>query len=126
LGRSIQYEAAWSVPLSRMLQTPDWRFNPVRYAPDAERAVAQVMELADSEEWRVERLGDFAAVFNGPRFRRPFADEGVKSGPSVVRMYTPKALFEEQGKAASTLICLGQAPHSNALLVLSDSSVTGS
>jgi type I restriction enzyme M protein len=102
-GRPIRYEAAWSVPLSRILQTPDWRFNPVRYAPDAERAVAQVMELADSKEWRVERLGDFAAVFNGPRFKRPFADEGVKSGPYVVRMYTPKAMFEERGESCKYL-----------------------
>lgn len=102
-GRPIQYEAAWSVPLSRILASPEWRFNPVRFAPDAELAVAQVMELADSSDWRVERIGDIAMVFNGPRFKRPFADDGVTSGPDVVPMYTPKAMFEERGESRKYL-----------------------
>lgn len=48
-------------------------------------------------------LGDFAGVFNGPRFKRPFAEEGVTDGTEIVRMYTPKAFFEERGESAKYL-----------------------
>jgi type I restriction enzyme M protein len=102
-GRPIPYDAAWSVPLSRIVQSQDMRFNPTRYAPEAEQALAQVLEMADSMDWQVERLGDFASVFNGPRFKRPFAEEGVTSGEGIVRMFTPKALFEERGESAKYL-----------------------
>jgi type I restriction enzyme M protein len=102
-GAAIDYEAAWTVPLSRIISETDMRFNPLRYAPDAEQAVARVMELADSQDWYVERLGDFATVFNGPRFKRPFAGDGIMSGDQIVRMYTPKAFFEERGESAKYL-----------------------
>lgn len=101
--RNISYEGAWETPLSTILAASDMRFNPVRYAPAAERALAGVLELADTDDWVVERLGDFAQVFNGPRFKRPFADEGVTSGEGIVRMYTPKAFFEERGESAKFL-----------------------
>ncbi|MBT2134184.1 N-6 DNA methylase [Croceibacterium sp. LX-88] len=102
-GREISYEGAWTVPLSRIIDAPEMRFNPVRFAPVAERALASVLELAGSEEWAVERLGDFAQVFNGPRFKRPFADHGVTEGPSIVKMFTPKAFFEERGESVKHL-----------------------
>jgi type I restriction enzyme M protein len=79
------------------------RFNPARFAPSAEQALSRVLELSDSVNWRVERLGDFAEVFNGPRFKRPYADDGVTAGERIVRMYTPKALFEERGESAKYL-----------------------
>lgn len=102
-GQQIAYEGAWSIPLSRVISLPEMRFNPVRFAPEAERALANVLELAGSDDWVVERLGDFATVFNGPRFKRPFADDGVTEGPAIVRMYTPKAFFEERGESAKFL-----------------------
>lgn len=102
-GRSPNYAGAWSVPLSRVLQSDGRRFNPLRYAPGAERALAQVLELADGSTFRVERLGDIATVFNGPRFKRPFAEAGTVSGESIRRMYTPKAFFEERGESAKYL-----------------------
>ena len=102
-GEPIMYEAAWTVPLSRIVASDGMRFNPMLYAPKAEAALARVLELADSDDWRVERLGDIATVFNGPRFKRPFAEEGVTSGSNIVRMYTPKALFEERGESVKYL-----------------------
>lgn len=102
-GREITYEGAWSVPLSRIVNSQDMRMNPTRFAPAAEQALAHVFELAGSAEWNVERLGDFAQVFNGPRFRRPFADDGVTSGPGIVSMFTPKAFFEERGESVKHL-----------------------
>lgn len=102
-GEPTGYEAAWTVPLSRIVEESEMRFNPVRYAPKAEHALAQVLELGGTDEWIVERLGDLATVFNGPRFKRPFAEEGVTDGPGIVRMYTPKAFFEERGESAKYL-----------------------
>lgn len=99
----IEYEGAWEIQLSRIVEESEMRFNPVRYAPEAERALAQVLELGGTDDWVVERLGDFATVFNGPRFKRPFAAEGVTSGEEIVRMYTPKAFFEERGESAKYL-----------------------
>ena len=101
-GEEIQYEAAWSVPLSRIMRA-GMRFNPLRYAPMAEQALGQVLELADSDEWVVERLGDFATVFNGPRFKRPFAREGETRGPTIRIMYTPKAFFERRAESVKYL-----------------------
>jgi type I restriction enzyme M protein len=102
-GRAISYDAAWTVPLERIVSSQDMRMNPTRYAPTAERAVAQVLDLADTGNWTIERLGDFAQVFNGPRFKRPFAEDGTVSGAGIVRMYTPKAFFEERGESAKFL-----------------------
>jgi type I restriction enzyme M protein len=107
-GAQISYEGAWTVPLSRLVSSPEMPFNPLRYAPRAERALAAVLELAGSEEWTVERLGDFATVFNGPRFKRPFAEEGATLGGHIVSMFTPKAFFEERGESAK-LLDLGRA-----------------
>lgn len=106
----IHYDQAWTVPLSRILAEGEMRFNPVRYAPEAEKALAQVLELGGSGEWVVERLGDFATVFNGPRFKRPFAGDGVTDGLGIVRMYTPKAFFEERGESAKYLNYSGAKP----------------
>lgn len=101
-GKEIEYEAAWSVPLSRIMRA-GMRFNPLRYAPTAEQALGQVLELADSDEWTVERLGDFATVFNGPRFKRPFAREGEIEAPTIRVMYTPKAFFERRAESVKYL-----------------------
>lgn len=102
-GEPSVYDAAWTVPLSRLVESPDMRLNPLLFAPSAEQALGRVLELADSDDWQVERLGDFASVFNGPRFKRPFADKGVRSGDGIVRMYTPKAFFEERGESSKYL-----------------------
>ncbi|MGI8486024.1 MAG: N-6 DNA methylase [Thermomicrobiales bacterium] len=109
-GQAIAYESAWTIPLSRLLDGSDMRFNPTRFAPQAEHALARVLELAGTVDWSVERLGDFSTVFNGPRFKRPFANEGVVSGDDIVRMYTPKAFFEERGESAKFLDTKAASP----------------
>lgn len=103
MGNRFNTKLRGQVPLSRIVNSQEMRFNPLRYAPVAEQALAKVMELAGSDEWIVERLGDFATIFNGPRFKRPFAAEGVKDGPTIIKMYTPKALFEERGESIKYL-----------------------
>ncbi|QBJ15521.1 hypothetical protein EYD00_18955 [Agrobacterium sp. 33MFTa1.1] len=102
-GRPLEYEAAWITSLSKITSAVEMRMNPTRFAPQAESAITKVLELAGTEDWTVERLGDFAQVFNGPRFKRPFAEDSVTSGPGIIRMYTPKAFFEERGESAKYL-----------------------
>lgn len=103
-GKKSKYHAAWTTPLKKILAEPELRLNPSRYAPKAEKALASVLELSDHPQWRVERLGDFADVFNGPRFKRPFAEPGSIVGVhGIVRQYTPKAFFEERGESAKLL-----------------------
>ena len=102
-GSDIIYESAWTIPASRIVLSDELRMNPTRFAPQAEQAAARVNELSEQHGWRVERLGDFANVFNGPRFKRPFAAEGAAEGGSVIRMYTPKAFFEERAESVKLL-----------------------
>lgn len=93
MGRLISYEAAWTIPLSRILQAPNMRFNPVRYAPQAEQALARVLELADTPDWTIERLGDLAThIFNGPRFKRPFAPRGHIGTKYITNVYSQSLL----------------------------------
>jgi len=54
-GQPIGYESAWSVPLSRIVTSQEMRFNPLRFAPLAEQALAKVVELSGNEEWVVEQ-----------------------------------------------------------------------
>lgn len=72
--------------------------NPVRYLPKYDRSRKKVMAQGEQDGWKVERLGNIAQVFNGPRFRRPYADRGVTSGPSIVRYFTGNAVTQTRGE----------------------------
>jgi type I restriction enzyme M protein len=39
-------------------------------------------------------LGDLAKVYNGPRFKRPYADLGVTDGPTIRKYFTGTALTQ--------------------------------
>ena len=56
------------------------------------------MEFCEREEWTVERLSRIAQVFNGPRFKRPYADKGVTTGPNIVRYFTGNAITQTKGE----------------------------
>jgi type I restriction enzyme M protein len=73
-------------------------FNPVRYLPRYTKSRQTVLEFGEREEWKVERLGQIARVFNGPRFKRPYADKGVTSGPKIVRYFTGNAITQTRGE----------------------------
>jgi type I restriction enzyme M protein len=42
----------------------------------------------------IHRLGDLANVYNGPRFKRLYADLGVTSGPTIRKYFTGTALTQ--------------------------------
>jgi len=78
--------------------TPSLVLNPVRHLPRYDRSRKQVMALGEQEGWTMERLGNIAQVYNGPRFRRPYADKGVTSGESIVRYFTGNAVTQTRGE----------------------------
>ena len=72
--------------------------NPVRYLPRYSESRRAVLELGEQEGWRVEPLGEIAQVYNGPRFKRPYAAKGVTSGPQIVRYFTGNAVTQTRGE----------------------------
>lgn len=69
-------------------------FNPVHYLPQYNAAFKQVITLGDSDKFEIHRLGDLAEVYNGPRFKRPYADVGVTEGPTIRKYFTGTALTQ--------------------------------
>lgn len=69
-------------------------FNPVQYLPQYNEAYQQVIRMAESDEFELHTLGSIARVFNGPRFKRPYADDGVTEGPTIRKYFTGTALTQ--------------------------------
>jgi len=72
--------------------------NPVRYLPQYAESRRKVLEFGEREGWTVEHLGQIAKVYNGPRFKRPYADKGVTSGEHIVRYFTGNAITQTRGE----------------------------
>jgi len=72
--------------------------NPVRYLPRYSASRKAALELGEQEGWTVEHLGQIAQVFNGPRFKRPYADKEVTAGPQIVRYFTGNAVTQTRGE----------------------------
>jgi type I restriction enzyme M protein len=72
--------------------------NPVRYLPKYSKSRKHVLALGEQDGWTVEHLGQIAQVYNGPRFRRPYADKGVTRGPNIVRYFTGNAVTQMRGE----------------------------
>lgn len=68
--------------------------NPVQYLPEHNAALQKVIEICDGEDFTLQTLGSIAKVFNGPRFKRPYADKGVTSGPNIRKYFTGTALTQ--------------------------------
>jgi len=89
----------WYYSIKRKdIKAPALILNPVRYLPRYSASRKKVMALGEQEGWRVEHLGQIAEVFNGPRFRRPYADKGVTRGQNIVRYFTGNAVTQTRGE----------------------------
>lgn len=95
-GKKSPSEYYFSV--HRKAITENLNLNPVRYLPRYTKSRQTVLEFGEREEWKVERLGQIAKVFNGPRFKRPYADKGVNSGSKIVRYFTGNAITQTRGE----------------------------
>lgn len=69
-------------------------FNPVHYLPKHNEALRHIALLAEGDDFEIRTLGSIANVFNGPRFKRPYADLNVTEGPGIVKYYTGTALTQ--------------------------------
>lgn len=74
--------------------------NPVRYLPRYSESRKAVLMMREQPGWRVQTLGALASgkVYNGPRFKRPYANRGVTSGESIVRYFTGNAMTQTKGE----------------------------
>ena len=85
--------------ISAIRSTTNLSLNPVRYLPAYQNSSDQVTQIGETPGWRLERLGDISqGVFNGPRFKRPYADDGVTSGSGIVRYFTGTAMTQGLGQ----------------------------
>ena len=76
------------------LDSDSLSFNPVHYLPQHNAAFRKVITLGEREDFEIHRLGDLANVYNGPRFKRPYADVGVTSGETIRKYFTGTALTQ--------------------------------
>ena len=89
----------WYFSLKRKgINSETLNLNPVRYLPKYAKSRAKVLMLGEQPGWSVERLSQIAHVYNGPRFKRPYADKGVHSGPQIVRYFTGNAVTQTRGE----------------------------
>lgn len=69
-------------------------FNPIHYLPKYNEALQKVLELGEREDFDVVPLSSVADVYNGPRFKRPYADTGVTTGPGIRKYFTGTAMTQ--------------------------------
>jgi len=80
------------------LDKSDFSFNPIRYLPKHNAALEKVLSLGDTDNYEIHRLGDIANVFNGPRFKRPYAEVGINEGPTIRKYFTGTAITQLNGE----------------------------
>lgn len=87
----------FSIELKNIDQS-DFSFNPIRYLPKHNAALQKVLSFNDDDDFEVHRLGDLGKVYNGPRFKRPYADHGVTEGESIRKYFTGTAITQLNGE----------------------------
>jgi type I restriction enzyme M protein len=76
------------------IRNDSYSFNPVHYLPKHNAALGKVLTLGDNDDFEIHRLADLGLVFNGPRFKRPYAEIGVTEGPGIRKYFTGTALTQ--------------------------------
>ena len=92
-GSLIESEFRYTIAYSD-LDSETLSLNPVHYLPQHNAALRKVLTLGESDHFEIHRLGDLARVYNGPRFKRPYADFGITSGPTIRKYFTGTALTQ--------------------------------
>ncbi len=95
-GRKLKDDHYFAIKRKQI--SPNLNLNPVRYLPRYSQSRHRVLVIGEQDGWTVERLGAIADVFNGPRFKRPYADKGVMAGPNIVRYFTGNAVTQTKGE----------------------------
>lgn len=93
--RGELHESTYRFSLSRdELDPATLSFNPTHYLPTYSDNLAKTIRLGERDDYRVHRLGDLGSVFNGPRFKRPYAAVGTTEGPNIRKYFTGTALSQ--------------------------------
>lgn len=92
-GELVESEFRFSIAYED-LDKDSLSFNPVRYLPQHNAAFKKVLTIGERGDFEIHRLGDLARVYNGPRFKRPYADVGVTSGETIRKYFTGTALTQ--------------------------------
>lgn len=92
-GNLVESEFRFSIAFSD-LDKDSVSFNPVHYLPQHNAAFRKVITIGERDDFEIHRLGDLANVYNGPRFKRPYADLGVTSGETIRKYFTGTALTQ--------------------------------
>lgn len=95
-GKKI--DAEFYFKLDRGALPDNLNLNPVRYLPRYSASRQAACVLGEQEGWTVEHLGRIAKIYCGPRFKRPYAEKGVVSGPGILRYYTGNAITQTRGE----------------------------
>jgi type I restriction enzyme M protein len=108
-GTLVENEFRYTIAFSD-LDSDTLSLNPVHYLPQHNAAFRKVITLGESDDFEIHRLGDLARVYNGPRFKRPYADLGVTSGPTIRKYFTGTALTQLNGDNVKYLDASKAAP----------------
>lgn len=93
-GELAESEFRFSVSVND-LDKVSLSFNPIHYLPKHNEALKKVITLNESDDFDVIPLSEIAQdVFNGPRFKRPYADQGVTSGDGIRKFFTGTAITQ--------------------------------
>ena len=102
--RTLQQGQDWPgddyFQIDRTALTANANLNPVRYLPRYSESRKAVLMMREQPGWSVQTLGDLASghVYNGPRFKRPYANKGVTSGEGIVQYFTGNAVTQTKGE----------------------------
>ena len=92
-GTLVESEFRYTIAFSD-LDSETLSLNPVHYLPQHNAALRSVLTIGEKDDFEIHRLGDLARVYNGPRFKRPYADLGATSGPTIRKYFTGTALTQ--------------------------------
>lgn len=93
-GELIESEFMFSISIND-LDPSSLSFNPIHYLPKHNEALKKIIIMKERPEFDVLPLSAIAqAVFNGPRFKRPYADMGVTSGEGIRKFFTGTAITQ--------------------------------
>ncbi len=95
-GKKPDSDYYFKIPRAKL--TDNLNLNPVRYLPRYSAARQAALLLGEQEQWTAERLGHLAKIYAGPRFKRPYAEKGVTSGPGILRYFTGNAITQTRGE----------------------------
>ena len=134
-GELVESEFRFSVSV-KDLDKASLSFNPVHYLPKHNEALKRIIMLKEHDDFDVLPLSAIAQeVFNGPRFKRPYADAGVTSGEGIRKFFTGTAItqlnsdnikyLDEKKCNKQLLRCLKELTIYKGYILISDSGTLG-